>query len=55
MDLHYWYSFLLHRGKRLILLMELARNKNLLNSNDCNKIERICNFLNDIVRQEIKY
>ena len=33
--------------------MELARNKNLLNSKDCNKIERICNCLNDIIPNSV--
>ena len=46
-----WFDF--YANKRLILLMELARNKNLLNSKDCNKIERICNFLNDIIPNSV--
>tara|TARA_Y200000002_G_C22671379_1_gene660187 strand:+ start:686 stop:1534 length:849 start_codon:yes stop_codon:yes gene_type:complete len=42
-----WFDF--YANKRLILLMKLARNKNLLTNKDCNDIEHICNSLKDII------
>lgn len=42
-----WFEF--YANKRLILLMELARNQNLLSKKDCNEIERVCNCLKDIM------
>ena len=46
-----WFDF--YANKRLILLMKLARNKNLLTNKDCNEIERICNSLKDIIPNSI--
>ena len=46
-----WFEF--YTNKRLILLMKLARNKNLLTNKDCDEIEHICNFLKDIIPNSV--
>ena len=46
-----WFDF--YANKRLIFLMKLARNKNLLTNKDCNDIEHICNSLKDIIPNSI--
>lgn len=46
-----WFDF--YANKRLILLMKLARNKNLLTNKDCNDIERLCNSLKDIIPNSV--
>jgi fructosamine-3-kinase len=42
-----WLNF--YTNHRIIQLMIMARNKNLLNSQDCKKIESICNSFKNII------